>query len=79
MTQPNSIILPCGNRAFWDFDSGMGYRCNSCYAMHGSIGQPTHCQNETAKWKALEALGGLGWDYLRGGQKRAKECQTSKF
>jgi hypothetical protein len=79
MTHPTSIILPCWNRAFWDFDSDMGYRCNSCYAMHGSVGQPRQCQEETEKWKALEAMGGQGWDYVRGGQKKVKECLPSKF
>jgi hypothetical protein len=47
--------------------------------MVGSIGQPRQCVNEVEKWKALEALGGQGWDYKKGGQKKAKECQPSKF
>jgi hypothetical protein len=46
----------------------MGYRCTSCFAMVGSIGQSNWCQEESAKWKTLKALGGKGWDYERGTQ-----------
>ncbi len=75
----NSIILPCGNRAFWDYDSDIGFRCNSCFAMHGSIGQPKQCQDEVEKWKNLEALGGQGWDYRSGGQKSKVKVYENKF
>ena len=80
MNQPVSIILPCGNRAYWDNESDMGYRCGACFAMHGSIGQPSQCQAATQKWKNIEAMGGAGWDYIRGGQKKEQVCKTpSKF
>lgn len=62
------IFLPCGSRAHWDVDSGMGYRCEDCFAVLGSIGQPRRCQEESQKWKNLEAMGGRGWDYAKGGQ-----------
>lgn len=65
---PSVIFLPCGGRARWDFDSDMGYRCEDCFAMLGSIGQPQRCQEESQKWKTLEALGGQGWDYKTGKQ-----------
>ena len=76
---PQRIYLPCNAVAEFDIPSEMGYRCTSCFAMVGSIGQPRQCVNEVEKWKALEALGGQGWDYKKGGQKKAKECQPSKF
>jgi hypothetical protein len=65
---PSVIFVPCGSTARWDFDSDMGYRCESCFAMLGSIGQPDHCKEEADKWKNLEALGGRGWNYAKGGQ-----------
>ena len=65
---PKFIYLPCGGRARWDSESDMGYRCESCFAMVGSIGQSRHCQEESQKWKILKVLGGKGWDYERGYQ-----------
>ena len=75
---PRRIHLPCGSSAVWDSESDMGYRCTSCFAMHGSIGQPTQCQSAVQKWKNHEALGGLGWDYNLGEQKKNTAC-TTKF
>lgn len=66
MTPP--IFLPCGSTARWDTESSMGYRCETCFAMLGSIGQPRRCQEESQKWKNLEAMGGRGWDYSTGKQ-----------
>jgi hypothetical protein len=68
MSIPNTIFLPCNASALWDHDSDMGYRCTSCFAMVGSIGQPTQCKEEADKWKNLKALGGKGWDYYMGQQ-----------
>lgn len=65
---PQFIYSPCGSRARWDTESKMGYRCESCFAMLGSIGQPQHCQEAAQMYKNLETLGGKGWDYERGGQ-----------
>lgn len=76
--EPSIIYLPCGSVAEFDVPSEMGYRCTSCFAMVGSVGQPTQCKIEAEKWKSLEALGGHGWDYRTGRQKKVKECQSSK-
>lgn len=58
------LLLPCGSRAHYDGD--FSYRCEDCFAVVGSVGQPTQCQEEANKWKAWEQLGGKGWDYIRG-------------
>lgn len=60
------IFLPCGSMARWDVESEIGYRCESCFAMLGSVGQPNRCKEESDKWKALKALGGKGWNYIQG-------------
>jgi hypothetical protein len=65
---PKLIYLPCRASARWDSESDMGYRCTSCFAMVGSIGQSKWCQEESQKWKTLKALGGKGWDYSLGCQ-----------
>jgi hypothetical protein len=46
----------------------MGYRCESCFAMVGSIGQSRHCQDVANEYKIAEKLGGKGWDYSLGYQ-----------
>ena len=58
--------LPCGGTAYFDHDSGISYRCETCYAVVGSIGQPGPCREEVKKWDAWKELGGKGWDYLKG-------------
>jgi hypothetical protein len=68
MTVLRTIFLPCGASAYFDESSGISYRCNSCGAVVGSIGQPDRCSEESQKWKTLKALGGKGWDYKRGYQ-----------
>ena len=50
--------LPCGNRATFDSDSGISYRCDQCWAVVGSIGQPEECKQEAKKYDVLKALGG---------------------
>ena len=65
---PKLIYLPCGSSARWDSESDMGYRCTSCFAIVGSIGQSDRCHEEANKWKTLKALGGRGWDYYMGRQ-----------
>lgn len=57
------MSLPCGGTAYFDVDSGISYRCE-CGAVVGSIGMPQSCKDEADKWRAWEALGGKGWDYL---------------
>lgn len=64
LTQP--LILPCGGRAYFDFDSGISYRCRNCYAVVGSIGQPPACVEAAEKYRVLEQLGGGKWDYNTG-------------
>ncbi len=66
MTVLQTIFLPCGGVAH--FDGDFSYRCEDCFAVVGSIGQSDHCQEESAKWKTLKALGGKGWDYEKGRQ-----------
>jgi hypothetical protein len=68
MTVFRTIFLPCGSTAHFDESSGISYRCDSCFAVVGSIGQPDRCSEESAKWKTLKALGGKGWDYEKGRQ-----------
>jgi len=51
------IRLLCGNKAYFDFDSGIGHRCATCFAMVGSIGMPKECDMEevVSKLKGTEA------------------------
>lgn len=60
------IYLPCGSTARFDDSSGISYRCETCFAVVGSIGQPTFCKEEQAKWDNWKKLGGKGWDCLTG-------------
>ena len=66
MTVLQTIFLPCGSRAH--FDGDFSYRCEDCFSVVGSVGQPDRCQEESQKWKNLKTLGGKGWDYERGKQ-----------
>ena len=38
------IELLCGNMASFDHSSGISYRCNTCFAVVGSIGMPRECK-----------------------------------
>lgn len=58
--------LPCGGIAYFDEGSGIGYRCENCMAVVGSVGQPRECKEEAEKYKAWEKLGGKGWNYKKG-------------
>jgi hypothetical protein len=60
------VHLPCGSTAYFDHDSGISYRCESCFAVVGSVGQPRSCKEEAQKYEAWEAIGGKGWDYDKG-------------
>lgn len=60
------MYLPCGGRAIFDEGSGIGYRCEDCMAMLGSIGQPRSCKEKEDQYRAWEKLGGKGWDYQEG-------------
>jgi hypothetical protein len=68
MTVLSRIFLPCGGVARFDESSGISYRCEHCFAVVGSIGQPDRCQEESEKWQNLKTLGGKGWDYELGKQ-----------
>jgi len=66
MTVLNTIFLPCGSTAH--FDGDFSYRCDSCFAVVGSMGQSAQCKEEADKWKNLKTLGGKGWNYELGTQ-----------
>lgn len=38
------IELPCGGTASFDEDSGISHRCETCFAVVGSIGMPRECR-----------------------------------
>lgn len=42
--QPSYVDAPCGARAVFDYDTGIGYRCLDCFCILGSVGQPRICQ-----------------------------------
>ncbi len=60
------MYLPCGGVAYFDPDSGISYRCETCFAVVGSVGQPLSCREEAKKYEAWKELGGVGWDYDKG-------------
>lgn len=60
------LHLPCGGTAYFDTGSGCSFRCSSCFATVGSIGQPDHCRSLSKQYEQWEILGGAGWDYSTG-------------
>jgi hypothetical protein len=60
------MYLPCGGVAYFDPDSGISYRCETCFAVVGSMGQPQSCKEEAKKYDVWKELGGQGWDYNKG-------------
>ena len=60
------LKLPCGGTAFFDYESGCSYRCSTCYAVIGSIGQSKECKDAAQMYANWEALGGFDWDYHLG-------------
>lgn len=44
-TYPHDIDLECGAVASFDVESGISYRCNTCFAVVGSIGMPRSCKD----------------------------------
>ena len=60
------IYMPCGSVAEFDYESGISYRCTTCFAVIGSIGQPKVCKDEETKYENWEKIGGKGWDYKKG-------------
>lgn len=57
------IRIPCGATASFDVDSGISYRCEHCFAVVGSIGQPGECKQKAQEYELMEKLGGAGWKY----------------
>lgn len=37
--------MKCGGTPIFDQDTGYAYRCDTCYAILGSIGQSNYCKN----------------------------------
>ena len=61
----DAMPLPCGGTAYYDYESTChSYRCQNCFAVVGSIGQPQRCKDEATKWESWAKLGGQGWDYF---------------
>ena len=61
------VHLPCGGVAYFDQDSGISYRCETCFAVVGSVGQPKSCREAAAKYDVLRRLGSnVKWDYNKG-------------
>jgi len=41
---PNSLPkMACGGTPLFDNESGYAYRCDNCFAVIGSVGQPRDC------------------------------------
>ena len=38
------IDLLCGATAYFDHESGISYRCSTCFMVVGSIGMPSQCK-----------------------------------
>ncbi len=51
--------LPCGGIA--EFDGDYSYRCWSCMAVVGSIGQPRECKEKALEYDLMKKLGGRGF------------------
>lgn len=43
--QYEDINLLCGSVASFDHESGISYRCNTCFAVVGSIAMPKDCKD----------------------------------
>jgi hypothetical protein len=57
------IRIPCGATASFDVSSGISYRCEDCFAVVGSIGQPKSCKEKELEYELMKQLGGKGWNY----------------
>lgn len=44
MVEAKLPTMPCGGTPLFDSDSGCAYRCDTCFAVLGSIGQPERCK-----------------------------------
>jgi hypothetical protein len=52
------IALPCGSVAYFDYESGMSHRCQTCFAVVGSVGMPRSCKAEFDMIKVVDKLKG---------------------
>jgi hypothetical protein len=55
---PEDIELECGSIASFDMDSGISYRCTTCFAVVGSIGMPDRCRELEDMVVVIEKLRG---------------------
>jgi hypothetical protein len=55
---PKPIELLCGSVAEFDIDSGISYRCRSCFAVIGSVGMPKRCKELYEMEKIVSKLKG---------------------
>jgi hypothetical protein len=54
---PDSLpAMACGGTPLFDVDSGISYRCDTCWAVIGSVGQSKRCVeiNDAAEKQALQ-------------------------
>jgi len=52
------VALPCGSVAYFDHESGISYRCSTCFAVVGSVGMPRACKDEFDMDKVFDKLKG---------------------
>lgn len=50
------IELECGATASFDVESGISYRCNTCFAVVGSIGMPRECKELDDMIRVMQKL-----------------------
>lgn len=60
------MYLPCGGTASFDIESGISYRCETCWSVVGSIGMSDSCREEMKKWDAYKKAGMWEWNYETG-------------
>lgn len=53
---PKPIELLCGATAEFDVESGISYRCTTCFAVVGSIGMPRDCKELYDMEKVVDKL-----------------------
>lgn len=63
---PKPIVLLCGSLAEFDVDSGISYRCTTCYAVVGSVGMPRECKELYEMEKVADKLRGKSWNSTAG-------------
>ena len=72
MSEYPPMRLPCGGTAYFDYESGISYRCTTCFAVVGSVGMPRSCKDDMDKYDSWNKLGGVGWDYKNGAPEKRK-------